>query len=127
MARETLIKGRGDDDRCRDGNERIAQLVAFPSPVLKLEGKHRYLRDEQPGTDQHQQDDDARTGGERVEPVAQTEDQRSPEQRIGRSGQPDEAHRLALVKVELCQAQGRESCHPQSNAPHQCKRHQPSQ
>ena len=108
-----------DDDRQRrqaeqqhqwhaGDEEDVLDLVATPSPLLELQGKKRYLGHEHPTAEHDERQHDGQRERDVHELGATTHDERPPEQGVGRRGQSDERGGLALVEIELGQAEGRE-------------------
>ena len=73
--------------------------------MLELECKHGYLGYEQIAAQQYQHQQQGERPGRALQLVAPSEDERAPEEGIGRGGKSDEAQGLALVEIELGQTQ----------------------
>ena len=91
--------------------ERVADFVAAPAPMLEFQGEHGNFAHQKPTADAHHQQEDEGLVGQGLNPVATAHDERGPEQCVGRRRQADETHRLALVEVELGESQGGKSRH----------------
>ena len=89
--------------------EDIFHLVVPPTPVLELQSKKRYLCHQHPAAQHDEQQYDEQSIRMMGQVTAATDDERPPEQSIGRGGQTDELGGLALVNVELRQTEGGES------------------
>ena len=87
-------QGEADD---AEEDESVAQLVAFQSEVLKLEGEHGNFCDEEPRGEQNASQQGPTAPRRGHQPVVCANGQCSPKEGVGRRGQTDEGGALALV------------------------------
>ncbi len=99
------------DEQCegRKPDETVLYLISLPSPVLELQGKHRNLGNKNPRREEYAHNHHGQEPCVLLQLRAEANQQRAPEERIGRRRETYEARCLASVKVELCQSDGAES------------------
>lgn len=107
------MQGKGGEEQ--DGNaaddEDVTLLVVRPGVVLELQGQHWHFANQQQTEKQHEKEEENGVELLRYEEGMLAQYETAPEEGVGWRWQADELLMLALVKVELGKAQGREGCH----------------